>query len=72
MGNKVSRIHRTGVSTFASPHEPTLKPKACKRASPFTSPREESQNFSPSLKRKKLKHANTQATQAEKRNERVI
>ena len=24
---------RTVVSTFASPHEPTLKPKACKRAS---------------------------------------
>ncbi|MBN2767021.1 MAG: hypothetical protein JXR27_11670, partial [Paludibacteraceae bacterium] len=24
--------HPTGVSTFASPHEPTLKPKACKRA----------------------------------------
>ena len=23
----------TVVSTFASPHEPTLKPKACKRAS---------------------------------------
>ncbi len=23
---------RTVVSTFASPHEPTLKPKACKRA----------------------------------------
>jgi hypothetical protein len=22
----------TVVSTFASPHEPTLKPKACKRA----------------------------------------
>jgi hypothetical protein len=25
----------TVVSTFASPHEPTLKPKACKRASAF-------------------------------------
>ena len=25
----------TFVSTFASPHEPTLKPKACKRASAF-------------------------------------
>lgn len=24
--------HPTGVSTYASPHEPTLKPKACKRA----------------------------------------
>ena len=24
---------RTVVSSFASPHEPTLKPKACKRAS---------------------------------------
>ena len=23
------------VSTFASPHEPTLQPKACKRASAF-------------------------------------
>ena len=28
--------HRTVVSTFASPHEPTLKPKACKRASAFS------------------------------------
>jgi len=27
---------RTVVSTFASPHEPTLKPEACKRASAFT------------------------------------
>jgi hypothetical protein len=27
--------HPTIVSTFASPHEPTLKPKACKRASAF-------------------------------------
>jgi len=27
---------RTVVSIFASPHEPTLKPKACKRASAFT------------------------------------
>jgi len=26
----------TVVSTFASPHEPTHKPKACKRASAFT------------------------------------
>ena len=26
---------RTVVSTFASPHKPTLKPKACKRASAF-------------------------------------
>ena len=25
--------HPTVVSTFASPHKPTLKPKACKRAS---------------------------------------
>lgn len=25
----------TVASTFASPHEPTLKPKACKRASAF-------------------------------------
>ncbi len=25
----------TVVSTFASPHEPTLKPKTCKRASAF-------------------------------------
>lgn len=29
-------VHPTVVSTFASPHEPTLKPKACKRASAFT------------------------------------
>lgn len=28
--------HRTVVSTFASPHEPMLKPKACKRASAFS------------------------------------
>ena len=27
--------HHTVVSTFASPHEPTLKPKACKRAYAF-------------------------------------
>jgi len=27
---------RTVVSKFASPHEPTLKPKACKRASAFS------------------------------------
>ena len=27
--------HRTVVSTFASPHEPTLRPKARKRASAF-------------------------------------
>ncbi len=27
--------HPTVVSTFASPHKPTLKPKACKRASAF-------------------------------------
>lgn len=25
----------TVVSTFANPHEPTLQPKACKRASAF-------------------------------------
>ena len=30
MGEMISQ--RTVVSTFASPHEPTLKPKACKRA----------------------------------------
>ena len=35
-------------------------------------PREEFQNFSPTLKRKKLKHANTLATQTEKKNETVI
>jgi len=29
------KSQRTVVSTFASPHEPTLKPKACKRASAF-------------------------------------
>lgn len=27
------KSQHTVVSTFASPHEPTLKPKACKRAS---------------------------------------
>jgi len=35
--------------------------RACK-----ASPREGFQNFSPMLKRKKLKHANTMATQTEK------
>ena len=30
-----SYSQRTVVSTFASPHEPTLKPKACKRAYAF-------------------------------------
>ena len=30
---KEYKSQRTVVSTFASPHEPTLKPKACKRAS---------------------------------------
>ena len=30
---KQYKDQRTVVSTFASPHEPTLKPKACKRAS---------------------------------------
>jgi len=29
------KSQRTVASTFASPHEPTLKPKACKRASAF-------------------------------------
>jgi hypothetical protein len=33
MGLLKRYCQRTGVSTFASPHEPTLKPKACKRAS---------------------------------------
>jgi len=32
---RVTFSPRTVVSTFASPHEPTLKPKACKRASAF-------------------------------------
>jgi len=27
------KTHPTVVSTFTSPHKPTLKPKACKRAS---------------------------------------
>ncbi len=31
----MKKSQRTVVSTFASPHEPTLKPKACKRASAF-------------------------------------
>ncbi|HAQ19881.1 MAG TPA: hypothetical protein DCR40_11710 [Prolixibacteraceae bacterium] len=33
MRNKAIISQRTVVSTFASPHEQTLKPKACKRAS---------------------------------------
>lgn len=40
--------------------------RACK-----ASLREEFQNFSPSLKRKKLKHANTQAKQTEKKIKRM-
>jgi len=28
--------HLTVVSTFATPHKPALKPKACKRASSFS------------------------------------
>jgi hypothetical protein len=31
----VNKSQHTFVSTFASPHEPTLKPKAFKRASAF-------------------------------------
>jgi len=42
------------------------KSKVFKRACK-ASPREEFQNFSPTLKRKKLKHANTRATQTEKK-----
>lgn len=33
MQKLMKNSQRTVVSTFASPHEPTLKPKACKRAS---------------------------------------
>jgi len=33
---KLYKSQHTVVSTFASPHEPTLKPKACKRASAST------------------------------------
>ena len=61
----------TFASTLPKPHEPTLQPKLCQRACK-ASPREEFQNFSPTLKRKKLKHANTRATQIEKKNESVI
>jgi hypothetical protein len=32
---KLNISQPTVVSTFANPHEPTLKPKACKRASAF-------------------------------------
>ena len=43
-----------------------LNPKFLKElAKP--APREELQNISPTLKRKKLKHANTRATQTEKK-----
>jgi len=46
------------ASTLPKPHEPTLQPKLCQRACK-ASPREEFQNFSTTLKRKKkLKHAN--------------
>lgn len=47
------------------PYEPTLHPKPCQRACK-TSPREEFQNFSHTLK-DKIKHANTRATQKEKK-----
>jgi hypothetical protein len=36
MQKLMKNSQRTVVSTFASPHEPTLKPMACKRASAFT------------------------------------
>jgi len=44
---------RTVVNTSASLHEPTLKPKACKRASALPTQRRTS-NFFPTLK--KIKH----------------
>jgi hypothetical protein len=59
------------ASTLPKPHEPTLQPKLCQRACK-ASPREEFQNFSSTLKRKKLNNANTLATQTEKKNEVVI
>jgi len=59
------------ASTLPKPHEPTLQPKLCQRACK-ANPREEFQNFSTTLKRKKLKHANTRATQTVKTNEVVI
>jgi len=40
------------ASTLPKPHEPTLQPKLCQRACK-ASPREEFQNFSTTLKRKK-------------------
>jgi len=58
------------ASTLPKPLKPTLQPKLCQRACK-ASPREEFQNFSPTLKRKKLKLANTRATQTEKENEVV-
>lgn len=33
MQKLMKNSQRTVVSTFANPHKPTLKPKACKRAS---------------------------------------
>ncbi len=32
----LNKSQRTVVSTFASSHEPTLEPQACKRASAFS------------------------------------
>jgi hypothetical protein len=43
----------------------------CLQKSVSAPTRKEFQNFSPTLKRKKLKHANTQATQTEARMERM-
>jgi len=53
---------------IVKPHKPKLKPKLAKECV-CPNPREEFQNFSPMLKRKKLKHANTQATPTEKKKE---
>lgn len=58
------------ASTLPKPHESALQPKFCQRACK-ANPREEFQNFSPSLKGKKLKHANTRATQTEKKMKRM-
>jgi len=53
------------------PHEPTLQPKLCQRACK-ASPREEFQNFSPTLKKEKIKTRQHTGDTDRKKNEVVI
>jgi len=63
MDNNISQLNLQAHLKTAPANAAT---KVFKRASK-ANPREEFQNFSPTLKRKKLKHANTQETQTEKK-----